>query len=205
MPTEIRPRQEFRPQYDDPISSVGEWPQSRPHGSANGERRATGRRPFRALARLIIAALIGVGLTLAWQSYGEEGAEMARTYAPSLASLLPVPKTKSPADVQMPAAAIEMKQQLEPIALELVIVRRTLEQLAAKVEQLAADQERVAQSIATMQVVKQDVSQKTSSAPLPRAAPMRNHAQPIAQSSATQSPPVALRPSTGQPLRLLGR
>jgi hypothetical protein len=201
MLTHIR---QIEPRFDE-RDVVREEPQSRPQGSENSERRLTSNRPFRALARLIIAALIGVGLTLAWQSYGEEGAEMARTYAPSLASVLPVPKTKSPADVQMSAAAIEMKQQLEPIALDLVVVRRTLEQLAAKVEQLAADQERVAQNIATMQAAEQDVSQNTSSAPLPRAAPARNHAQPNALSSATQSPPVALRPSTGQPLRLLGR
>jgi hypothetical protein len=143
---------------------------------------------------------------LAWQSYGEEGAEMARTYAPSLASLLPVPKTKSPADVQMFAAAIEVKQQLQPIALDLVVVRRTLEQLTVRVEQLAADQDRLAQNIATVQVVESDIGQKTSSAPLPRAAPARNHAQSAAQSSWTQSPPVTSWTTTvGPSFRLLGR
>src|SRR5262249_52809524 len=49
------------------------------------------------MARLLLAVLIGIGLTLAWQSHGEEAKrivggrakEVITSYAPSLAWLLP--------------------------------------------------------------------------------------------------------------------
>ena len=64
------------------------------------ERQSIGRRIVRTLARFFIAVLIGVGVTLAWQSHGDEAKEMVRTWAPSLAWLLPVSATKSPPDDQ---------------------------------------------------------------------------------------------------------
>src|SRR5256885_13451684 len=63
------------------------------------------------MARFLVAVLIGIGLTLAWQSYGEEAkqivepwaTEMVTTRAPSLAWLLPSSPTKSPPNLD-PAA-----------------------------------------------------------------------------------------------------
>ena len=57
-------------------------------------RPSIGRRIFRTLTRFIVAVLIGVGLTLAWQSYGEQAKEMVRIWVPSLAWLLPQPDAK---------------------------------------------------------------------------------------------------------------
>jgi hypothetical protein len=138
------------------------WPSSHAQGFGYEERRSSGRRPFRALFRYIVAVLIGVGLTLTWQSYGNEGVEMARSYAPSLAWLLPVPVSKTPPNKQMSAAEIatEVKQQLEPIALKVDVVQHSIVQLAAKINELAANQ--VTQNI---QSVGQDISQTTSSLP----------------------------------------
>ena len=185
---------------------VPEWPPApRPSVVKNNpltsERRSIGRRIFRTLARFFIAVLIGVGATLAWQSHGDEAREMVRTQAPSLVWLLPVSTTKSPADDQGATAATsaELVQQLKPLTLDLAVVRHSLEQLAAKIEQLGVKQEQMVQNIATLQAVEQDITQKVSSPLQSRAASPRKPPQPTAQSSSV--PPQT--PPSGPPVRLL--
>jgi hypothetical protein len=190
---------------------VQEWPRvPRPSGVKNDPftraKRSIGRRIFRTVTRFFIAILIGVGVTLAWQSHGDEAKEMVSTWAPSLAWLLPVSATKTPPEAQGSATATsaELVQQLKPVTLDLAIVRHSLEQLSAKIEQVAAKQEQMAQNIATLQAAEQDISQKMSSPPQPRTVSPRKPPQPTTQSSATQSssaPPPP--PSSGPPLRLL--
>lgn len=182
------------------------WPRGpRPSSVKNdqfrSEKRSIGKRIFRSLARLCIAVLVGVGVTLAWQSHGDEAKEMVRTWAPSLARLLPVSMTKSAPDGQRSAAATstELVQQIKPVALDLAIVRYSLEQLAAKIEQLAAKQEQMAQNIATLQAVEQDISQKMASSSQPRAVSTRKPPQPSAQSSAMQSLSVPPPPPPAEP------
>jgi hypothetical protein len=138
------------------------WPSAHAQGLKYGERLSSGRRPFRALFRYIVAVLIGVGLTLAWQSHGDEAVKMARFYAPSVAWLLPVPETKAPADNRMSAAEIatEVKQQLEPIALKVDVVQQSIVQLAAKINELANNQ-----VTHNMQAVGEELSRKSSSQP----------------------------------------
>jgi hypothetical protein len=108
------------------------------------------RGPFRSLARFSVAILIGVGATLAWQSYG--GA--LRTWAPSLGWLLPAPLS-APA-----VTSAELQAQLKPSALDLVIVRRSVEQLATNQDHLARKQDELAQAIATVKSAEQDISQQ---------------------------------------------
>jgi TolA-binding protein len=186
--------------------AVPEWPRgSRPSVEKNNpltsERRSIGRRIFRTLARFFIAVLIGVGATLAWQSHGDEATKMVRTWAPSLAWLLPVSTTKSTPDDQGVTAATsaELVQQLKPLTLDLAIVRHSLEELATKIEQLGVKQEQMVQNIATLQAVEQDITQKVSSPLQSRAASPRKPPQPTAQSSSV--PPQT--PPSGPPLRLL--
>jgi hypothetical protein len=93
-----------------------------------------GRRIFRTLTRFFIAVLIGIGATLGWQSHGDAAREMVVAQAPSLGWLLSVSTTKSPA---VAATAPDPVQQLEPLASNLDVVRRSVEQLAAKQEQMA--------------------------------------------------------------------
>jgi hypothetical protein len=142
-----------------------------------------GKRMFRTIARFLIAVLIGVGSTLAWQSYGGEAREMVRTWAPSLGWLLPVATTETV------TATATLAQELKPISLDLALVRRTLQQLAtnqdqlaAKQDQLAAKQEQMAQNIATLQEVEQGVRQKILSLPSPQAvnAPRKPPSAPAA-------------------------
>ncbi len=158
-------------------------------------RPSIGRRVFGTLTRFFIVVLIGVGATLAWQSHGDEAKEMLLARAPSLGWLLPVSTTKSPAVV---TNSPDLMQQLAPLASNLDVVRRNLELVAARQEQMS-------QNIATLQAVEQDIREKKASpppTPAPQAAsvpPQRKPPQPRAQSTAVQSesrPP----PPAGPPL-----
>ena len=109
-----------------------------------GTRPSATRRLFRAIVRFSVAVLIGVAGTLAWQYYG--GATV-RAWAPSLGWL-------APADPPGPAVTSpELQTQLKPVALDLAIVRRSVEQLATKEDQLA-------QGLALVQSAEQDINQK---------------------------------------------
>jgi endonuclease/exonuclease/phosphatase (EEP) superfamily protein YafD len=137
---------------------------------------------LRALTRFFIAVLIGVGATLGWQSYGDAARNMAIAQAPTLAWLLSISATKSAA---MAATSPDPAQQLEPLAFNLDAVRRSVEQLAAKQDQMA-------QNIAALQAVEEDIRQKMSSAPpslFQQTAPIPppKPPQPRAQSPAAQS------------------
>ena len=98
------------------------------------DRPSIGRRMLRSLTRFSIAALIGVGATLGWQSYGDAAKEMVKARAPTLARLLSISTTKPPV---ASATSPDLVQQLAPLALNLDVVRRAVEQLAAKQEQMA--------------------------------------------------------------------
>ena len=160
-----------------------------------------GRRTSRAFARYSIVFLIGIGVTLAWQSYGDAAMKMVRTEAPSLAWLLPVSAAKPPPDDQGSTAAAASSPQLERLELSLLLLRRSVDQLAAMVEQLSAKQDQLA--------VKQDqmshiaILKSVEPPPQSRAVHPRKPPQPpTAQSSATRSSSVpAPPPPTEQPLR----
>ena len=83
------------------------------NAQSRSDRPSTSRRLTRSFARVFLAVLIGVGATLAWQSYG---GEMVRAWAPSLGWLLPV------------SPSAELQAQLKPVALDLAIMRRSVEQ-----------------------------------------------------------------------------
>ena len=159
------------------------------------DRPSVGRRIFRTLTRFSIAVLVGVGGTLALQSYGDAAREMVKARAPTLAWLLSVSTTRSPA---LAATSLDPVQQLGPLASNLDVVRRSVEQLAAKQDQMA-------QNIATLQAIEEDIRQKMSSpspsqqaAPIPQPKPP----QPKAQSSAVQSSSVPRPPPPAGPLVL---
>jgi len=161
------------------------------------DRPSIGRRIFRTLTRFFIAVLIGVSATLAWQSHGDAARDMVVARAPLLGWLFSVSTTKSPV---VAATAPDPAQQLGPLASNLDVVRRSVEQLAAKQEQMA-------QNMATLQAVADDIRQRMSAPPSSpsqqQAAPIPQHKppQPRAQSSAVQSSSVPrLLPPAGPPL-----
>ncbi len=134
-----------------------------------------------------------------WQAniphpHGDAARDMVVARAPSLGWLLSVSTTKSPA---VAATAPDPVQQLEPLASNLDVVRRSVEQLAAKQEQMA-------QNIAALQAVEEDIRQKMSStppSPAPQAAsiPQPKPPQPRAQPSAVQSSSVPRPPPPAGP------
>jgi hypothetical protein len=112
--------------------------------------------------------LIGIGATLAWQSYGGEA---VRTWAPSLSWLLPA-STMEPHAPAVTSTELQqqLQQQLKPMAIDLPLVRRSEEQLAANQDQLARKQDQMAQAIVALQATEQELSQKISSPPTSGAA-----------------------------------
>ena len=97
---------------------------------------------------------------------------MVVTRAPSLGWLLTAPKTKSPV---ASATYPDLAQQLAPLALNLDVVRRAVEQLAAKQEQMA-------KNITALQAVEEEIKQKLiSPASVPAGGP-----RPTKQTPATQ-------------------
>jgi hypothetical protein len=104
------------------------------HDQVASDRPSVGRRIFRTLTQFFIAVLIGVGSTLAWQSHGDAARQMVVARAPTLAWLLSVSTTKSPA---VAATSPDPVQQLVPLAFNLDAMRRSVEQLAAKQDQMA--------------------------------------------------------------------
>src|SRR5215471_4065495 len=140
------------------------------------DKPSIGRRLTRSLVRFFLPVVIGVGGTLAWQSYG---GEMVRAWAPSLGWLVPA-SPPGPA-----VTSTELQQQLKPMAIDLALVRRTEEQLAVnqdqlarKQDQFARKQDQMAQAIAALQAAEQDLSQKMSAPPSPPPAPKPVHVSP---------------------------
>jgi len=128
-------------------------------------KRSIGKRIFRTLTRFVVTVLIGVALTLGWQTYGEQTKELTRTWVPSIAWMLPQPDPKAPTDADV---LPEMAQQIKLIALDVAIVRRNLSQLATNQDQLAAKQDQMTKNIASLQEIEQDARQKALSLPVPK-------------------------------------
>src|SRR6266478_8412916 len=159
------------------------------------DRPSVGRRICRTVSQFLIVVFIGVGATLVWQSYGDAAREMVIARAPTLAWLLSVSTTRSPA---VAATSPDPVQQLGPLASNLDGVRRSVEQLAAK-------QDKMAQNIATPQAIEEDIRQKMSYTPPSQQAasiPQPKPPQPRAQSSAVQSSSVPRPPPPAGPLVL---
>ena len=152
-------------------------------------RPSIGRRMFRALTRFFIAVLIGVGATLGWQSYGDAMKENLVVRLPTLAWLLSVSTAKP---LIVAATPPDPTPRLETLASSLDDMRRSVEQIAAKQEQMA-------QNIVALQAVEEDIRQKmsfTAPSPSQQAVPIPPHKpqQPWAQSSSLPRPPPPAAP-----------
>ena len=174
------------------------------HALPPPRRRSIVGRMFRALTRFAIVVLIGVGATLGWQAYGDMAKEMLAVRAPELAWVLSyLPATKPPAAV---AAAPSPVLQLEPLASNLEYVRRSVEQLALKQEQML-------RNIAALQALDEDIRQKVSAPPpptpsaaaaqaaMPQPKPAPPKLQPPPGAPAAPRPPGAAAPVSLAPSR----
>jgi hypothetical protein len=116
------------------------------------------RRALRAVAACFIGALIGVGGSSVWLSRGDGAKEIFTTWTPSVGFLSSMSTTKyPPAPVTAVAATTpELVQQLEAMPRDLAVVRRGVEQLTEKQEQMA-------RNIAALRSAEYDIKKKTSS------------------------------------------
>lgn len=163
-----------------------------------GVRPAIGWRILRTLCWIFAPVLIGIGAALMWQSYDSTARDMVVGQLQSLGMLLS--PTKSPP--AMAATAPDTMQQLEPLVYKFEVVRRSVAQLAAKQDQMAQD-------IALLQAVADDIREKvatapSSSSPQPTVAiPERQAPQPRAQSPAVQSSSVPRSPPPAGPALMM--
>jgi hypothetical protein len=134
------------------------------------DRPSIARRIVRTVGRFSVVALLGVGATLAWQSYG---GEMVKAWAPSLGWLFPT------------SPSTELQALLKPVALDLAIMKRSVEQLASNQDQLARKQDQMMQAFTALQAAERDISQNilALAPPAPKAAnvPPSKPLQPTAR------------------------
>jgi len=170
-------------------------PRAEPRVYASPRRR---RRPLRAFLRFLLTVGLGVGGTLAWQSYGDMAREMAADAYPQQLGWVKPSDTPTTAVAATATAAVPAstaaatvgaaapvpthdQQQLAAISLSLADVRRSVEELAA---QVTSSQQQTASDIARLQASELDLLAKVS-APPPRPAPVRRPAPaPLALSPA---------------------
>jgi hypothetical protein len=181
------PRFDQRIDFPRQLSIESAYSFGRKDAQVASNRPTLGKRIFRPVTRFLVAVLIGVGATLAWQSYSDAATEMMAARIPMLAWLLPVSTTKSPA---VAAVSLDPAQQLAPLALNLDVVRRTVEQLAAKQDQMV-------QNIALLRAAEDDIREKMSATPPSPVEQAASNPQPRAQQSRTQpsSAPRATSPA----------
>ena len=131
---------------------------ARPTVAQLTKRPSLARRVRRGSTRFLIIFCLGVGTTLAWQSYGDAAREMIAKSSPQFAWLAP--------NVVTAAAASPDQQQL---ALGLAAVRQSVDLLTG---QLAAGQQQMGSDIAKLQADEQEILQKLSAvSPRPTAVP----------------------------------
>jgi hypothetical protein len=120
------------------------------------------RRALRAVAACFIGALIGVGGSSVWLSRSDGAKEIFRTWTPSLGSSSSISTTKySPPMPAVGATSSELVHKLEAMPGDLAVVRRSVEQLTERQEQMA-------RNIADLRSAEHDIKKKTSSPHLQR-------------------------------------
>jgi hypothetical protein len=147
-------------------------------------RPSLGERASRGL--LIFS--IGIGATLAWQSYGDAARAMLANSSPQLGWLAPqtAPLAQTTPSMVVPPAADTASSDLQQLTAALASMRQSVDQLAA---QLAAGQQQVADNIAKLHADEQKILQKLSAtSPGATAAPARKPAPVTAPPSPSASP-----------------
>ena len=92
------------------------------------------KRVARSVALVLVALFVGVGGTLACQSYRDEIIQVF----PPFGWFSPVSTMKASAPA---VTTTDLQEQLKPLAIDLALVRRSIEQLTSNLDQLARKQE----------------------------------------------------------------
>jgi hypothetical protein len=135
------------------------------------------KRARRALARFLIALCIGVGGTLAWQSYGDAAREMIAKSSPQLSWLAPQAAAVQtppavPPNMVASAAPSPDPQQFKAMSFNIAAVRQSVNQL----------QNEMTNEITKLRAAQQEILDKISMPP-PRPAAAPTHKPPPTPSS----------------------
>jgi hypothetical protein len=147
------------------------------------------------LFRFLIAVGIGVGGTLAWQTYGDAARQMIATayperlgwIAPPAPTTAPAPQSARAAEsAPAPASAAPSvdQERLKAMAADLAATRQSVEQLAAQVgsgQQLVSEEiAKLNEEIGKLRASEQDILNRIPTPPpqRPAAAPPRRPAPP---------------------------
>src|SRR5262249_54227528 len=141
------------------------------------------KRASRALARFLITLCIGVGGTLAWQSYGDAAREMIAKSSPQFSWLAPQaaaaqtpPAVQTPPNMVASAAPSPDLQQLKAVSLGIAAMPQSVDQL----------QNQKTNEIAKLRAAQQEVLDKISAPPQrPAAAPTHKPVPPTPSSQPT--------------------
>jgi hypothetical protein len=133
---------------------------ARPTVDAITKRPSLARRARRGSARFLIIFFLGVGTTLAWQSYGDAARGMIAESSPQLAWLAPKTVPVVPTAPTVVTVAAD-SPDLQHLALGLAAVRQSVDLLTG---QLAAGQQQMGSDIAKLQADGQEILQKLSAA-----------------------------------------
>ena len=166
------------------------------------EVKKRGSRRSRGFRRYLVAILIGVAATLAWQSYGESAKQVIATRAPELGwspqakqmiatSIQWVGWTKPPVGPEKQALPVAQTAPTIP-SLDPAQVQQMAQNLAAMkqtVEQLAGGQDQMARDIARLEAAVAELIAKMPEPPAqPSVAPARKPS-PTPPTSRTPIPP----------------
>src|SRR5262245_51881521 len=110
------------------------------------------KRARRALARFLMTLCIGVGGTLAWQSYGDAAREMIAKSSPQLSWLAPQAAAVQtppavPPNMVASAAPSPDPQQLKAMSLNIAAMRQSVNQLQNEITKLRAAQQEILDKI----------------------------------------------------------
>jgi len=171
------------------------------------ERPPGGRRAVITLVAIFAAAAIGV---FAWQHVstvnspddvgaGRQQGSVSGTQVPASSGAVSPPSTSFTQSASTTSA--ELMKQIEAMAADLTLLRRTVEQLAAKQDQLAAAQQRFAakqeqmdQKISKLQALEDNNRQKRSTSPQSQIAPMPPPKPPQSTGQLSSTPRSTLHP-----------
>ena len=137
-------------------------------------RPSLGRRAVRSL----VIFCIGVGATLAWQSYGDAARAKIASSSPQLGWLAPQTAPIAQTAPETSTAAGTASSDLQQLTLDLASMRQSVNQLAF---QLTASQQQMASDIAKLQADEQQILRKISAAS-PKPAPPARKPAPVTPS-----------------------
>ena len=157
------------------------------------------KRSSRGFGRYLVAILIGVAATLAWQSYGESAKQTIATRAPELGwspqakqmiapSIQWIGWTKPPAGPEKQASPVAQTAPTIPILDPRQVQQMTqnLEALRQTTDQLAGGQDQMRRDIARLEAA---VAELIAKIPEPPAQPSVAPVRPVPPSSWTPAPP----------------